>query len=58
MYEVVSEYAKSILACMKNTLKEYAKSILQYMKEYAGRHELSLPRQISAKPPKNSDPML
>jgi hypothetical protein len=37
MYKVVSKYAKSILACMENTLKkinifgECAKSILPYM---------------------------
>jgi hypothetical protein len=37
MYEVVSEYAKSILACVENTLKEF-KRIWRMRQEYFAVH--------------------
>ncbi len=45
IYKVVSEYAKSILACMENTHKEYKhiwrirQEYFAVYKEYANRHK-------------------
>jgi hypothetical protein len=46
IYKVVSEYAKSILACMENTLKEYKRiwkirqEFFAVYEEYADRHKI------------------
>ncbi len=46
IYKVVSEYAKSILACMENTLKEYKRiwrtrqEYFAFFGEYADRHKI------------------
>jgi hypothetical protein len=52
MYEVVSEYAKSISACTENTLKEYkrlrrtSQEHFAVNGEYAHRHKIEPISQI------------
>ncbi len=64
IYKVVSEYTKSILACMENTLKEY-KRIWRIRQEYFAVHIWTIRRlpknwaylgEFSTKTKKNSDP--
>ncbi len=63
MYEVISKYAKSILACTENTLIEY-KSLRRIRQEYSIVHEEyeggqqiePITMNFRPKPKKNSDP--
>jgi hypothetical protein len=59
IYKVVSEYAKSILACMENTLKEYKRiwrirqEYFAVYGEYADRHKIEpIPANFRPKPKK------
>jgi hypothetical protein len=60
MYEVISEYVKSILACTENTLKEF-NNLRIIRKEYFAVHGDHADRQkineFSPKTKKNSDPI-
>jgi hypothetical protein len=55
MYEIVSEYANSILECMDNTHKEYKRNrrvrqeYFAVYGEYAYRHKISLSRRVFEK---------